>query len=279
MEPQADPSRLIDAWLPSAPNAVIALDYDGTLAPIVDDPAVAAIHPDAADLLVDLAAEVGVVAVVTGRPARQVLALGGLDLIGERIGALGREFVVLGQYGNERWTSSHPRVVTPKPPVGIATLTADLPRIFRRVGITDAFVEEKGLAVAVHTRRSAEPAATYAALLPALSDAAAERGLMVEPGRFVIEVRAPGMDKGIAVRGLLDQVGSAAGGLMVFGDDRGDIPAFAVVAQERVAGRAALAVCAGSPEEPALVERADLVVPGPDGVLDFLTLLRDALRR
>ena len=50
--------------------------------PIVDDPEDAHIHPDAPEVLVDLAAQVRAVAVITGRPARQVLALGGLDEVG-----------------------------------------------------------------------------------------------------------------------------------------------------------------------------------------------------
>ena len=90
----------------AASSAVVALDFDGTLSPIVDDPAAAHIHPEASDVLVDLAGEVAAVAVVTGRPARQALALGGLDDVGNLIGEAGKELYLFGQYGNERWTST-----------------------------------------------------------------------------------------------------------------------------------------------------------------------------
>ena len=55
---------------------------------------------------------------ITGRPARQALALGGLDEVGDAIGDAGRELFVFGQYGNERWTSTQRRVVSPRPPQG-----------------------------------------------------------------------------------------------------------------------------------------------------------------
>ena len=79
---------------------LVALDFDGTLAPIVEDPTAAVIHEDAADVLVALARQVRAIAVLTGRPARQVLALGGLDEVGDAIGEAGHELVILGQYGN-----------------------------------------------------------------------------------------------------------------------------------------------------------------------------------
>lgn len=247
---------------------LVALDFDGTLAPIVENPDVALIHERAGDLLVGLSAVVGTVAVITGRPARQVLALGGLDEVGDRIGAADRELVVLGQYGNERWTSSVRRVVSPKPPTGLASLISELPRLFRRAGVTDAWVEEKGLAVAVHTRRCADPRAAFEALLPVLSEAARERHLGVEPGRLVIEIRASGMDKGIALHSLVVEHG--LGGVVFVGDDLGDVPAFDAVRELRDQGMPTLLVCSGSDEESVLRDLADAVVDGPDGVMDLL---------
>jgi trehalose 6-phosphate phosphatase len=63
-------------------GAVIGLDFDGVLAPIVEDPARARIHPRAHQVLVPLARRVRAVAVITGRPARQAISLGGLDDLG-----------------------------------------------------------------------------------------------------------------------------------------------------------------------------------------------------
>ncbi|MCW2784372.1 MAG: trehalose 6-phosphatase [Marmoricola sp.] len=254
---------------------LVALDFDGTLAPIVDNPDVAHIHERAQDLLISLSTQVRTIAVITGRPARQVLALGGLDEVGDNIGATGHELVVLGQYGNERWTSSGRRVVSPKPPPGLASLISELPRLFRRAGVPDAWVEEKGLAVGVHTRRCPDPKAAFDALLPVLTEAAEARHLTIEPGRFVIEIRAAGMDKGIALRSLIAE--HDVGGIVFVGDDLGDVPAFQAVLELRAGGMPALLVCSGSDEESKLRELCDAVVDGPDGVMDLLDLLSERI--
>jgi trehalose 6-phosphate phosphatase len=252
----------------SGDGLVVALDFDGTLAPIVEDPERAVIHPDAPTVLAELAEQVRAVAVLTGRPARQVLALGGLDEVGDAIGEAGRELVILGQYGNERWSSHSRRIVSPKPPAGLASLIGDLPRILRKAEAPEAWIEEKGLAVAVHTRRLPDARAAFDRLVPLLTDAAAGRGLTIEPGRLVIEVRAGGMDKGVAIRRLVEEYDARA--VVFVGDDLGDVPAFEAVADLRDEGLPALLVCSGSEEESALRDRADVVVEGPAGVMDLL---------
>ena len=260
-----------DALIGVGSRLLVALDFDGTLAPIVDNPDVAAIHPEAPAVLVGLSAQVRAVAVVTGRPARQVLALGGLDDVGDEIGESGRDLVILGQYGNERWTSHARRVVSPKPPAGLASLIGELPRLLREADASDAWIEEKGLAVAVHTRRMADPPGAFDRLLAVLTDAAKARHLTVEPGRMVIEIRSGGMDKGVALRRLVEEYD--AQGLVFVGDDLGDVPAFEAAGELRDRGLRTLLVCSGSDEESALRDLADLVVPGPDGVMAFLRQL------
>lgn len=255
----------------AAAETVVGLDFDGVLAPIVDDPAAAHIHPDAGPVLEALAAQVLAVAVVTGRPARQALDLGGLEAVGNAIGDAGKELFLLGQYGNERWTSTNRRVISPRPPHGLASLVAELPRLLRRLGAEDVHLEEKGLAVAVHTRRVADPTATYAALLPELRALSARHDLVVEPGKSVIEVRSPGMHKGKAVETLVEELG--AGGFVFVGDDLGDVEAFESVAALGRGGVPTLLVCSASDEENALVAMADVLVPGPDGVMALLRQL------
>jgi trehalose 6-phosphate phosphatase len=256
------------ALLEVGEHLLVGLDFDGTLSPIVENPEVAVIHHDAPDVLADLSVQVCAVAVLTGRPARQVLALGGLDDVGDAIGESGRELVVLGQYGNERWSSNARRVVSPKPPAGLASLIGDLPRLLRRADAVDAWVEEKGLAVAVHTRRAADPRGAFDRLLPVLSEAAQARNLAVEPGKLVIEIRAGGMDKGLALHRLVDEYD--ARGVVFVGDDLGDVPAFEAVGELRDKGMPTLLVCSGSDEDSKLRELADVVVAGPDGVMTFL---------
>ena len=162
-------------------------------------------------------------------------------------------------------------MVSPKPPAGLASLIGDLPRLLRQADASEAWVEEKGLAVAVHTRRLPEPRAAFDRLLPVLTEAAKARNLAVEPGRLVIEIRATGMDKGLALRRLVEEYDARA--VLFVGDDRGDVPAFEAVADLRSTGMPTLLVCSGSEEESVLRDLADVVVTGPDGVLDFLRRL------
>jgi trehalose 6-phosphate phosphatase len=264
------------ALVRASDNLVVGLDFDGTLAPIVEDPQEAHIHPDAAQVLVDLAAQVRAVAVITGRPARQALALGGLEEVGNAIGESGRELFVLGQYGNERWTSTDRRVISPAPPRGLATFMGGLPRLLRKGDAVEAWVEEKGLAVAVHTRRLEDPEAAFDRLLPLLTDSAKSHHLDVEPGRWVVEVRAHGMHKGAAVRRLTEELGAKA--FAFCGDDLGDVEAFKAVEELRGKGFPGLLVCSASGGLTDLTDLADVVVDGPDGVLDLLRELTADIR-
>jgi len=267
----AEGERKYAALVRAAPGTIVGLDFDGTLAPIVEDPAEAHIHPEAAEVLVALSQQVLAVAVVTGRPARQALDLGGLEEVGNAIGEAGKELYLFGQYGLERWSSTNRRVISPRPPPGLASFTADLPRVLRRADAADAHIEEKGLAVAVHTRRVADPDATFEALLPVLEKQAARYDLVVEPGKQVIEVRSPGMTKGVVVNGLTEEL--EAGGFVFIGDDLGDVEAFDAVAGLAARGLPTLLVCSASDEESALVSRSDVLVHGPDGVLTLLRQL------
>jgi trehalose 6-phosphate phosphatase len=267
-----------DELVADAAQGVVCLDFDGVLAPIVEDPAQAHIHPDAPAILVRLVEAFRAVAVVTGRPARQALSLGGLDELGAEILERGRDLYVLGQYGNERWSAGTDRVVTPRPPRGLASFAAELPDLLRRAGAEGVHVEQKSLAVAVHTRRLPDPEEVLQRLTPALKRSAASHGLVLEPGRMVMEVRAPGMSKGNAVRTL--QKEQHADAMAFVGDDLGDVDAFEAITDLRRRGMAGLLVCSGSEEQQALVELADLVVEGPDGVMAFLDrLARDAADR
>jgi trehalose 6-phosphate phosphatase len=268
--------RKYDAFVRAAGRAVVGLDFDGTLAPIVDDPERAHIHPEAPEVLVALADVVAAIAVITGRPARQALDLGGLEDVGNTIGDRGKELYLFGQYGNERWSSTRRRIVSPRPPQGLATFLRDLPRTLRNADAADAWVEDKGLAHAVHTRRMADPDAAYERLLGPLRELADRNGLVLEPGRQVIEVRAPGMDKGKAVEALVDELDAEA--FLFAGDDLGDVEAFEAVAALAKNGLPTLLVCSASEEVSALVERADVVVPGPEGVLGLLRRITEDAR-
>ncbi|MEW9553807.1 trehalose-phosphatase [Nonomuraea sp. NPDC050783] len=246
-------------------GAVIGLDFDGTLAPIVPDPAAAAIHPEAPAVLAELGAHVLAVAIVTGRPPATALELGpGLaDVPG---------LVILGHYGFERWENG--RISAPPPPPGVPRVRAELPLLLDSLGLQDVAVEDKGRAVAVHTRRSADPEGALAALREPLARLAGQHGLVVEPGRLVLELRPPGMDKGHALGMFLAE--RDARSVLFVGDDLGDLAAFDAV---RASGLPGATVCSGSAEVTALAEQADIVVDGPDGVVALLAELASAFNR
>ncbi|GAA3145336.1 trehalose-phosphatase [Streptomyces echinatus] len=270
--PQTQPGRDgLAALLAQPRTALIGLDFDGTLAPIVADPEQARAHPAAVPALAALAPKIASVAVITGRPAELAVRYGGFD------GVPGLEHLtVLGHYGAERWDAATGTLTAPAPHPGVAAVRAELPALLERIGAGEGtWIEEKGRAVAVHTRRAADPQATFESLRTPLAGLAARHGLIVEPGRMVLELRPPGMDKGVA---LLDHARTTGAGCVVYaGDDLGDLPAFAAVDELRKNGTPGLLVCSGSTEVTELAQRADLVVDGPEGVVDLLRRLADHL--
>ncbi|MCQ0023292.1 trehalose-phosphatase, partial [Streptomyces somaliensis DSM 40738] len=151
---------------------------------------------------------------------------------------------------------------------------AELPGVLERAGAgPGTWIEEKGRAFAVHTRRAADPQGSFDALTGPLADLAARHGLVVEPGRMVLELRPPGADKG---RALLEHVRETGAQAVVYaGDDLGDLPAFAAVEELRAAGVPGLLVCSGSDEVRALAARADLVLDGPAEVVALLAALAE----
>ncbi|HEY7260985.1 MAG TPA: trehalose-phosphatase [Trebonia sp.] len=255
----------LDAIVADPGHALIASDFDGTLAPIVEDPAAAAAAPGAAAALARLAAVAGTVAIITGRPAREAVALGGLaDVAG---------LIVLGHYGGERWQAG--RLTAAAAPDGVALVRQALPGVLAAAGAPEGTkIEDKGTALAVHTRQAADPEAALARLREPLTALAADAGLSLEPGRLVLELRPPGTDKGTALRALAAE--RAARAVLFCGDDLGDLAAFAAVRALRADGVPGCTVCSRSPESPRVAEDADLVVDGPSGVVDLLRALAGA---
>lgn len=241
---RADPAR-----------ALVALDYDGTLAPVVDRPADAVPARGAVAALRALAPRVGTLALVTGRAADVVVELAGLSQV--------TGLLVLGQYGAQRWDG----VLSSDPPApGLAEVRRALPPL-----LGAARLEDKGLSLVVHTRGLPDAPGALDALAPRLTALAAAHGLEVHPGRLVLEVRSPGVDKRRALLSLCQPLPSA---VLYAGDDVGDLPAFAAVAELRDRGVPGLAVCSDSAEGPAaLREAADVVVDGPYGVVELLRRL------
>ncbi len=243
---------VIAAFAAHAASAGVFSDFDGTLATIVDDPTSARPVAGAADVLEDLARRYARVGVISGRPG------GFLD---EHLG--GRGLALTGLYGLE--------VVTPG---GVRPVAAAGP--WRKVvdevaGRAEAElppalgVERKDLSVTVHFR----VAPGYADLARRwTAAAAADTGLIVHPARMSYELRPPlPHDKGLVL------AESAAGltHVLFVGDDRGDLEAFDTLDQMAATGVVTARVAVRSQETPTeLLDRADVAVDGPEGVLSLL---------
>jgi trehalose 6-phosphate phosphatase len=243
-----------------ADRTALCLDYDGTLAPIVDDPEAAAPLPGTPELLGRLAGRFAAVALVSGRPAAWLAG---------RAAAPGVRY--LGLYGLEEIVDGRVVVASEAEQVRPAVLAAlrEL-RADPTVTAAGAYVEDKGLSVGVHLRRVADPGRWAGPIEAAARDAATRRGLRAEPGKLVWELRpAVDFDKGDAVRRVVAEASAEA--VVMAGDDRGDLVAFRAVEELAASGLAALRIAVRSAESPPeLLELADLTVQGPEGLRDLL---------
>ena len=266
-EPSTEAGRAgLAALLAEPAGALLGLDFDGTLAPIVPDPDAARGHPDVPAVLTRLSVAGVRVAVVTGRPAGTAVSYAAIAEV--------PGLVVLGHYGLERWEAEV--LSAPEDLAAVDEARRRLPAVLAAAGALEGtYVEDKGAAVAVHTRRTADPQAALELLRGPLGVLAEQTGLVVEPGRFVLELRPPGGDKGDALRALVAEESPSV--VAFVGDDLGDLAAFDAVDGLRAAGTPGLLVCSGSTEVTALADRADLVVDGPDGVVALLSAVAEAL--
>jgi trehalose 6-phosphate phosphatase len=249
---------------------VISTDFDGVLSPLVEDPARARPVEGALDALARLARTVDQVAIVTGRPALVATELTGVT--GHAgLGSL----VVLGHYGLERWEAATGRVTSDPVPSGVAEARDRLPGLLQELGLSDAFVEDKESSLAVHTRRMADPVGSLERLRTPLTELAESTELRLEPGNLVLELRPPGIDKGVALRRLLESTGAQS--ILYAGDDLGDLAAYRAIEEQRKAGLRAVLLATRSSNATELIEAADIVVDDPAGVVTVLTALSDAI--
>jgi trehalose 6-phosphate phosphatase len=271
-EPRTTAGRQGLAALQADPaSALLATDFDGTLAPIVEDPTQARPYPGAVDALARLGRRLAAVAIVTGRPAAQAVEYGRFaDVPGlERL-------VVFGHYGLERWDAATGLVAAPDAAPAVTAALQEVADVLNAVDAYDGtWVEDKGASFAVHTRRTADPAAALDAVRGPVEALARRHGLHIEPGRYVLELRPPGIDKGSALAGAVAAYDARS--VVFAGDDLGDVAAYDAVDRLRADGMPGLLICSSSAETAQLAARADIVVDGPPGVTAFLTALADAL--
>jgi trehalose 6-phosphate phosphatase len=219
-------------------RAAILLDVDGTLAPIVERPEDAEVPEATREVLRSLVPRYGLVAAVTGRAGvvgRNLVGVEGIDVVGNH----GLELDADADEWRERLHEF--------------SRTVDWP------------VEDKGLSLSFHYRTSEDPDRARAEL-EQVAERARRQGLKARFGRMVLELVPPiDANKGTAVRELLARAGLTRA--LFAGDDTTDLDAFDAVDELEVGVKVAV----DSAEGPsALIERADIVVSGTEGLVDLL---------
>jgi len=266
--PSREVRRVLAPLLADPSGAAVVSDFDGTLAPIVDHPDDARPLPGVGALLAQLAGRFGVVAVVSGRP---------VDFLRHHLSAEGPahpapQFV--GLYGLERSTADGRTVPDPAATEWRAVIDGATARL--RAGAPDGtFIEPKGLTVTVHWRTALEAESWASA---AVQDEVRRTGLEAHGGRRSLELRPPlAIDKGSVLEGLTEGCSAAC----YFGDDLGDLPAFAALADvARRRGIVTVAVAVADAESPfEVLEAADVVVQGPEEAFTVLHWLAEAPKR
>lgn len=250
---------LARAVLAAAPAGLLT-DFDGTLSPIVADPATARPLPGAVDALAELAERVRVVAVVSGRAALDARRLLGSDRV-----------MVIGNHGLE-WLEPGAREPTWDP--GLRGAAGEVERLAGAVPLEPGVrVERKGLSATVHVRNAPDPEAARRRVLGALEPVAGP-AVVIRPGRMSLELRPAGAgDKGSAVRSVAGRYGLR--GLLVLGDDVTDLDMFRAARElgEEGASTAVIGV-GGAGEVPAEVAAAaDAMLPDPAAVVELLQAL------
>jgi len=242
-------------------RTALLVDFDGSLSPIVDRAEDARPLPEAITQLGRLAAQLGRVAIVSGRP---------VEFLAAQVPIAGVTYA--GLYGIERLhggkRSIDPRVVPYLDAVAAAIADA-------RERLPAEVIEPKaGVSVTFHWR----PRPELAEEVRAVADELARRhGLAQLHTRMAVELRPPvEVDKGVATRALVEgfDVGAFAG------DDTGDLPAFAALAAAVADGtlRQAVRIGVHSPEAvPELIAAVDVLVDGPAGLTALLARVADEI--
>jgi trehalose 6-phosphate phosphatase len=246
-------------------RSALFLDFDGTLASIVADPTQARPLPGVPSLLAGLARTFALVAVLSGRPTA---------FLEEVLGAP-PNVTLAGLYGLDRALRGPERAKWAKV---IDEVVAEA----RATAPEGVYVEPKGLTVTLHWRRAPD---CHDWVVAFAERQRAERGLAVSEARTERELRPPlHVDKGTLVRSLVAEHAGRLRAMAVFGDDVGDLPAFAAAealtspegGPESGPLTAVTVAAVDTESPPALAARADLTVDGPLGAVALLRQLAEA---
>ena len=194
------------------PHLLVGCDYDGTLAPIVEDPALAApIRESIAALRTLAGLPSTTVAVVSGRALRDLAALSRLPPEIHLVGSHGSEFDIDFVHALDTdQTRLRSQVL-----VALHAITD---------GVSGVLLEQKPAGIAVHVRQASR--ADAAAVLDAVRRGPASLdGVHATEGKEVLELSVVQTDKGDALAILRHRAGASAA--VFIGDDTTDESAFA----------------------------------------------------
>ena len=260
--------QLIEPLRETPKVAALLFDVDGTLAPIVKDPAEANVPAVTRAALRELAGRFALVACVSGRRAIEARRLVGVEELtyagnhGLEVLAPGEQEAALDQSLGDRTHQAQQFAL------GLDS------EALSEAGLR---LEDKGPIQALHWRGSPDqPAAERRAR--EIAEWAERAGLEPRWGRKVLELRPiTDVDKGTAVRRLLHGVDVR---LALFaGDDRTDLDAIRAIRSLVDRGDLRGAVCIGiaSAEAPAdLAEEVDALVSSPADLVEVLAMLASA---
>lgn len=252
------PAKQTVAWPGDPHTSGLFLDFDGTLAEIVLVPGAARPIEGTRQTLGELARKFACVAVVSGRSASELLEW------------LGPEVEIWGLHGAERTLNG--RVV-------LAEAAARYTNVMSRVradaeamtaNFDGVLVEDKKAIVALHFR--AAPAVANE-IEQIATELARRYSLSVGRGRMVVELRPPiDLSKAGVVTARSRELDLAS--VAFVGDDMVDLPAFDALDRLANEGKSTLRVAVKSKESPSeLLDRADLVLDGPMGVVEWIRKL------
>ncbi len=212
---------------PARRPVLIALDFDGTLAPLQDDPQASRLLPAAVEALAALAAHPDEVrlALVSGRSLADLHRLAEVPVGTSLIGSHGAERAHLTAHGLDRDEVR----LTEEQAARLDALSTRMQAVAR--GRDGVWVETKPAAAVVHTRL-ADDAVAETAEAEALA-VGGELGAAVLHGKDVVEVSGLDADKGSALTTLRADLG--AGAVVFAGDDVTDENAFGTLRDGDVA--------------------------------------------
>jgi trehalose-phosphatase len=250
------------APLRGAPQrSAVLTDIDGTLAPIVDRPELAAIPAETKAALAELSGAYAVVGCISGRraaEARELIGIDGLSYAGNH----GLELLLPGD--------DQPRLdpsLEGREDAAAAYLRDLDDGTLERSGLR---IEDKGPIQALHWR-GADDERSAAARANEIAAEAGRAGLEPRWGRKVVELRPVGGGGKAAAVAALASDGIAAA--IYAGDDRTDLDAFGSLRALVAEGRLDFAACVGvdsGEAPPELAEESDVLVDGPAGWLAIL---------